>query len=115
MTNFPYTLDDIAEAYTATGLTPVAHTFYFVAEGVPCGCPMTVLAVYRNGISPSKSYSAVVADALGITPLALASFIAGFDGYEINDSLTEDDDERDDPEIFALGRAARARFLPEAK
>lgn len=104
--SFPYTLDDIAKAYEATGLRPVAGRFIGMDSdniGAKCGCPMAVLACHVGNWNPNLLPCSLIPNILKISLSTMERFMAGFD-----ETISDDDRHP----IYLLGQAARARFLP---
>lgn len=103
---FPYTLDDIAKAYEATGLRPVAGRFVGMSEdvvGAVCACPLAVLASHVGHYNIHMVFSVNIPGILGIGQDTMEWFMAGFD---------ETISGADCHPVYLLGQAARARFLP---
>jgi hypothetical protein len=107
-------LDEIAAAYEWTGLKPLAGAPCLHAEAitntVTCGCPLFVLALYRNKYDRATAKERLadrgLPRILGISRDEFMAFTGGYDQRPIVATYS--------PEWVALGKKARLRFIPEA-
>lgn len=116
--NFPYTAEQVVEAYRKHGVRPSSFYFHEGRGGELWGCGLTALAVDRCGgvdewrrlaneeeqRRPGKPpvYSRVVRLILGVDHVAMTCFGQGFAG-QCGEAISSYEDE----EIYGVGHEAR--------
>jgi hypothetical protein len=128
---FPITLEQMEEAYEATGLKPMWGDWLC---GTDCGCPLTALYVREKGmdslvekiddfderleqddVEDEYEVDRLVANVVGLAVCQVVGFRSGYDsGYDpirIREREWHPDPHLYD-EAFEIGRVARKQFMP---